>query len=195
MTANIIMLSINVKSVYHLFLFWNQLHNFFSDVSFPHKFLLYSLLLRYVWDPPGFWGKGDKSHWSPPDPPESRWEWDQWKHRSTDRSRQLQMSLGRAGHGEETDLSVFLSAFPVSPGSVCQRLSGKGVVMAIWAGSSPLWCPGISALCALAGRRRTAASLRFHTQHGEFGASICKWLHCTTQQGLQARGKWSLFLS
>lgn len=64
MTVNVLMLPANMRSVYHLFLSWNQLYNFF-DFPCPHEFLLYSLLLRYIRDPCGFWGKGDKSHSGP----------------------------------------------------------------------------------------------------------------------------------
>lgn len=36
---------------------------------------------------------------------------------------------GESWTWEESDLGVFLSLLPVSPGSVSQRFSGKGVVM------------------------------------------------------------------
>ena len=43
---------------------------------------------------------------------------------------QTSLGGGESWTWEESDLGVFLSLLPVSPGSVTQRFSGKGVVMA-----------------------------------------------------------------
>lgn len=70
------------------------------------------------------------------------------KHRTQleDVSSQRSLASGKSRTREENDLGVFLSSLPVSPGSVSQRLSGKGVVMVICADSSLPGRTGTSAL-------------------------------------------------
>lgn len=102
--------------------------------------------------------RGQKSPIAAPTPEQRyRWEREQRKHRTQleDISSQRSLASGKSRTREENDLGVFLSSLPVSPGSVSQRLSGKGVVMVICADSlcrlfpsRPYWdkCPRVPPL-------------------------------------------------
>lgn len=99
---------------------------------------------------------------------------------------QTSLGGGESWTWEESDLGVFLSLLPVSPGSVSQGFSGKGVVMVTWIGSSPLalMCPG----CPHAGWKR-AVTLRFQRHPGKSRADkVCDdSTNCSTWQGFQPR--------
>lgn len=73
-----------------------------------------------------------------------------WRRKAGLEKFKYQTSLGggESWTWEESDLGVFLSLLPVSPGSVSQRFSGKSVATVTWIGYSPYSdkCPHVPQL-------------------------------------------------
>lgn len=183
------MQAVNLSVLFFFPPLWNEPPNF--EASFlPRDFHV-----AYYWTIWGFhWlEEGDRSSWLllPP------WQADgNWRRKAELEKVNYQTS---PGGGEswtwEEDLGVFLSLLPVSPGSVTQRFSGKGVVMANWLFPSWLYgdkCPrGILAVPVLQGGR--GQSLQASHHGGRRADKVChERTDYSMWQGLKPRMPQSL---
>lgn len=169
------------------FLLWNQTHSFLKHCYLTSDFTC--LIMERFWGSIGWLQRRktlDGNGRRKAEPEEVRY--------------QPSLGGGESWTWEESDLGVFLSLLPVSPGSVSQRFSGKSVVMVTWIGSSPPGCMGTSALmcpsCPHAGWKRSV-SLRFQAHHGKSRADD---IHADSTsyslwQRFKLRTQWSLFLN
>lgn len=114
-----------------VFLLWKQLQNFLKHLYLTSYFYIayYGVILG---PPLADCEEGDRSCWclSAPSPQDSLADGNRRRKAELEKVKyQTTLGGGESWTWEESDLGVFLSLLPVSPGSVSQRFSGKSVVM------------------------------------------------------------------
>lgn len=130
-----------VNSVFCFPPLWNEPPNFWS--IFPSSWLPCGILLNYLGVSLAGFEEGDRSGWLLPHDK----SWWQLKKKGWARKGQLSDKSGRweSWTWEESDLGVFLSLLPVSPGSVLRGFQERVLSWQL-IGSSPPGCMGTSAL-------------------------------------------------